>query len=223
MATTNTIAKKIIKVLTEGQFEKLYADAERIWKDAYEVDDNSIRLLVNCLKNCKEEDRYGYALALVNNINSLYSTGVKYIHIHKVAENVVDALFGNEEDKIGKIAGRYEYSSEDGEHINIYFSFATKLCAFYYDNEYVIYDSYLDAFVWEYISENNLLDKSGERIYHYSFDSSSTEPSSRYVNYVSAWEVVFDSIVENYAKPAGIDMTKKNFDKMIWALMKHWN
>lgn len=223
MATTNTTAKQIIKLLAKGQFENLYADAEQVWKDVYEVDDNSIRLLVNCLKNCKEEDRFGYALALVNNINSLYSTGVKNIHIHEVAENVVDALFSNEEDKIGKIAGRYEYSSEDGEHINIYFSFATKLCAFYYDNEYVIYDSYLDAFVWEYISENNLLDKSGERIYHYNFDSGSIEPSSRYDNYVSAWEIVFDNFVESYAKPIGIDITKKKFDEMLWVLMKYWN
>lgn len=95
MATTNAIAKQIIKQLTKGEFKNLYADAEQVWKDRYEVDDKSIRLLVNCLKNCKEEDRYGYALALVNNINSLYSTGVKYIHIHEVAENVVDSLLGN--------------------------------------------------------------------------------------------------------------------------------
>lgn len=212
-------ARKLIAIIKEGNVKELVEQAKNNWAKFYESDDQSIRLIVDCMKKCNENDRYGYALALTNNINALYSAGIKYIHIRQVASHVSRALFGDKKSAIEEIAEPYD----DGIKKLNYLSFASKVCSFYYDDEFAIYDSYMFSFLWEYAKEFELINTEGERIVKTNIEDSSKEVSDRYNKYTTLFNRVYKHFYNTFIVDIQNDFSVKEFDMIIWIMMKEYS
>lgn len=114
-------------------------------KTEYFAADSTLNLVFEQWPSNTSKDQ---VLAKVLVLDSLYSTNVYYpeaLATHILRLNIDDALREGDPSLVQRIA-----ILQLPDRLIRYYSFATKYCSFHNPSAYHIYDSYIDALLWEY-------------------------------------------------------------------------